>query len=104
MLHLGAVDTVDSDSDEERITYAASEHDCSERGSDSGPSVLEELPCEIRGSPGRDMAHQVRWSQIKEASSKENSRPSWTNVALIIGSTAPTMLRQMDSLSAPIRH
>ena len=53
MLHLGAVDTVDSDSDEERITYAASEHDCSERGSDSGPSVLEELPCEIRGSPGR---------------------------------------------------
>ncbi|KAL0023478.1 hypothetical protein WJX79_009943 [Trebouxia sp. C0005] len=58
MLHLGAVDTVDSDSDEERITYAASEHDCSERGSDSGPSVLEELPCEIRGSPGRDMAHQ----------------------------------------------
>ncbi len=45
----------DSDSQDDRITYATGDEELNcERGSDSGPSVPVELPCEGCESPGRD--------------------------------------------------
>ncbi|KAL3151405.1 PHD and RING finger domain-containing protein 1 [Trebouxia sp. C0009 RCD-2024] len=41
------------DSDEDRITYATDDPEYREGGSDSGPSVLEELCCEVCNSPDK---------------------------------------------------
>ena len=42
-----------SGSDADHIAYASSDPNFSEGGNDSGPSVLEELACEVCGSPDK---------------------------------------------------